>query len=702
MKKISFLIIIPLLITMVSCNQKVKYPVTVKVDTIDNYFGTKVADPYRWLENDTSAATAGWVKEQNEVTNAYLAKIPFRETIRERLTKIWNYPKFGLPFREGPWYFFTKNDGLQNQAVLYVRKGLEGTPRLLLDPNTFSPDGTVALSGSAPSHNGKYLAYSIARSGSDWNEIHVLEIETGKLLSDTLKWVKFSGMAWLKDGFYYSRFDEPLKGQELTGENKNQKVYFHIVGTPQKNDRLVYENKQFPNRHYGVQVTEDERFLVLYETESTSGNALWYQDLSKNQKGFKPLVTGFENDYGVVDNAGGKLIVTTNCGAPKKKLILLDPEKPEPANWTTLIPERDDVLESVDLAGDRIISTYIQKAVSKAFIYDMNGKFLNEMVLPELGTLTGISGKPGDNIAFYGYTGFRYPTTIFKYDVAKNTSTLYNSPGIEFNPDDYETTQVSYASKDKTTITMFLVYKKGLKLDGKNPTLLYGYGGFNMSMTPSFSISRTIFLANGGVYAVANIRGGGEYGEAWHKAGIKEKKQNVFDDFIAAAEYLFAEKYTSPDKLAIMGGSNGGLLVGACMTQRPELFKVAIPQVGVMDMLRYHKFTVGRAWASDFGTSDTREGFEYLYKYSPLHNLKKGVKYPATLALTGDHDDRVVPMHTFKFIATLQEDQEGSNPVLVRIETKAGHGSGKPTAMVISEVTDLWSFVMYNLGMEVK
>ncbi|MCX6243622.1 MAG: prolyl oligopeptidase family serine peptidase [Bacteroidetes bacterium] len=702
MKKFTLLFIIPALLLMTSCKHKLSYPVTKKVDTVDNYFGTKVADPYRWLENDTSKETAEWVKAQNAVTENYLAKIPFREKIRETLKKRWNYPKYGIPFREGPWYFYFKNDGLQNQSVLYVRKGIEGTPKVLLDPNTLSPDGTIALGGISASHDGKYLAYSVARSGSDWNEVIILEIESGKQLPDTLKWVKFSGMSWQKDGFYYSRFEEPKPGEELTAQNKNHKVYYHVAGTPQKSDRLVYENPKFPERNYGAQVTEDERFLILYESESTTGNALYYQDLTTKQAGFKPLVTGFENDYTVIDNAGGKLIVMTNCKAPKKKLILMDPELPDPANWKTIIPERDDVLESADLAGDRIISTYMQKALSKAFVYDLKGKFLHEMVLPGLGTLTGISGKSGQNIAFYGYTGFRYPTTIFKYDVKENKSSVYNAPEIQFTPDDYETTQVYFSSKDKTTVSMFLVYKKGLKLDGNNPTLLYGYGGFNVSLTPNFSIGRTIFLENGGVYAVANIRGGGEYGEEWHKGGIKEKKQNVFDDFIAAAEYLISEKYTNPQKLAIMGGSNGGLLMGACMTQRPELFKVVVSQVGVMDMLRYHKFTIGRAWASDYGTSDTKEGFEYLYKYSPLHNLKKGVKYPATLALTGDHDDRVVPMHTFKFIATLQEDQEGCNPVIVRIETKAGHGGGKPTTKVIEESADTWSFVMYNLGMEVK
>jgi prolyl oligopeptidase len=702
MKKITILFIISLLLIMVSCHNQLKYPVTKKVETVDNYFGTKVSDPYRWLENDTSAATAEWVKEQNQVTNDYLSKIPFREKIREKLTKIWNYPKYGVPFREGPWYFYNKNNGLQNQSVLYVRKGLEGTPRVLLDPNTFSPDGTVALAGISASHDGKYLAYSIARSGSDWNEIHVMEIETGKLLPDTLKWVKFSGMAWQKKGFYYSRFEEPKQGEELTGENKSHKVFYHVVGTPQKSDRLVYENKKFPNHNYRAQVTEDEHFLIIYEVESTTGNALWYQNLDLKQSGFKLLAPGFDNDYNVIDNIGDKLIVMTNLNAPKKMLILMDPVKPDPVNWKTIIPERVDVLEAATLTGDKIISTYMQKAMSKAYVYDLSGKFLYEMELPGLGTLTGIRGKMTDNIAFYGFTGFLYPSAIFKYDVGNNKSTIYNASEIDFNPNEYETTQVSYMSKDKTTITMFLVYKKGLKYDGNNPTLLYGYGGFNISMTPSFNISRTIFLANGGVFAVANIRGGGEYGEKWHKAGIKEKKQNVFDDFIAAAEYLINEKYTSPDKLAIMGGSNGGLLVGACMTQRPELFRVAIPQVGVMDMLRYHKFTIGRVWASDFGTSDTKEEFEYLYKYSPLHNLKKGVKYPATLATTGDHDDRVVPMHTFKYMATLQEDQTGDNPVIVRIETKAGHGSGKPTTMVIDEAADIWSFIMYNLGMTVN
>jgi prolyl oligopeptidase len=703
MKNLLLLFITLTILMMAGCKQQpnVTYPVTAKVDTVDDYFGTKVPDPFRWLENDTSAETSAWVEAQNAVTNAYLDAIPYREKIRERLTKIWNYPRYGVPFREGPYYFFFKNDGLQNQSVLYFRKGLDGTIGVLLDPNTLSEDGTIALAGTSVSRDGKYLAYSLARSGSDWNEICVMEIESGKNLPDTLKWVKFSGMSWQGDGFYYSRYDEPVKGKELSNKNEFHKVYFHKVGTDQKEDRLVYENLKFPLRNYGASVTEDERFLILYESESTSGTALYYRDLQKKpEMPFKQLAAGFDYEYGVVDNLGDQLLVITNNEAPRKKLVLMDPANPEPKAWKTIIPEREDVLESVTLAGEFLVSEYMQNAASKAFIYNTSGKFLEEMNLPGIGTLAGFSGKKGDNTAFYGYTSFTFPSTIYKYDVAKNSSEVYNRPEIDFDPEKYEVKQVFYASKDKTTIPMFIVHRKDLKLDGTNPTLLYGYGGFNISLTPNFSLSRLLFLENGGVYAVANLRGGGEYGEDWHKAGTKERKQNVFDDFIAAAEYLIAEKYTSSEKLAIMGGSNGGLLVGACMTQRPELFKVAIPQVGVLDMLRYHKFTIGWAWASDYGTSETKEGFDYLYKYSPLHNLRDSVQYPATLAFTADHDDRVVPAHTFKFMAALQEKQTGDNPVLVRIETKAGHGAGKPTAKQIDETTDLWSFVFFNLGMK--
>lgn len=702
MKKISFLTALSLLLLMSACKHNIKYPLAHKVDTVTDYFGTKIADPYRWLENDTSAETAEWVKQENEITNEYLSKIPFREKLKERLTKIWDYPKVGVPYKEGPWYFFSKNNGLQNQFVLYVQKGLDGTPRVLLDPNTFSKDGTIALAGTSVSHDGKYMAYSLATSGSDWNEILVMEVETGKKLTDTLKWVKFSGMSWQGDGFYYSRYDEPGKGGELSGTNENHKVFFHKIGTPQSEDKLVYANPNFPLRNYNAGTTDDERFLLLYESESTSGNALYYKDLSKNDKSFKKIAEGFEYDYSVVDNIGDKLLMITNYKAPKKKLVLVDPADPDPKKWKELIPEATNVLEWAILAGDKMVAEYQQRAHSVAFVYDLNGKFQYEIKLPGLGSLAGFSGKKGENVAFYGYTSFNFPTTVYKYDMAKNESSVYSKPPIDFDPDKYEVKQVEYASKDMTAITMFIVHKKGLQLNGQNPTMLYGYGGFNISMTPGFSISRLLFLESGGVFAIPNIRGGGEYGEEWHKAGIKQYKQNVFDDFIAAAEYLIAEKYTSPEKLAIMGGSNGGLLVGACMTQRPDLFKVAIPQVGVLDMLRYHKFTIGHAWASDYGTSDTKEGFDYLIKYSPLHNIKDSVSYPATLAFTADHDDRVVPAHTFKFIATLQEKNMGENPILVRIETKAGHGAGKPTAKTIEEVSDLWSFVFYNLKMKPK
>ena len=702
MKKIIPFLLIMGVVFLCSCNQKIKYPVTKKVDVVDDYFGTKVADPYRWLEDDTTQAVADWVVAENKVTENYLSKIPFRDQMREKLTKIWNFPKYGVPYRKGQYYFFHKNDGLQNQAVLYVREGIDGTPKVLLDPNTLSADGTIAVSDESVSNDAKYLAYSISRSGSDWNEILVMDIATGKTFSDTLFWVKFSEISWQGDGFYYSRYEQPVPGKELSSETENHRVYYHKVGTLQKDDQLIYENKKEPKHNFTAQVTEDERFLIIYESESTSGNAMFYKDLQSPKGAFKQLVSGFESDYHVVDNIGDKLLMVTNHKAPMNKLILMDPLAPDPKMWKTIIPEREDVLIDVELVGAMVVSGYIQKAVSKVFVYNLDGKFQFEMNLPGLGTMSGFSGKKGDPVAFYGYTSFIFPTTVFKYDVIKNVSTVYNQPEIGFKPDDYEVKQVFFASKDKTTVSMFIVHKKGIEFNGDNPTMVYGYGGFNQSMTPNFSISRTVFLESGGVYALVNLRGGGEYGEEWHKAGTKERKQNVFDDFIAAAEYLVAEKYTNSGKLAMMGGSNGGLLVGAVMTQRPELFKVAIPQVGVMDMLRYHKFTIGHAWAIDYGTSETKEGFDYLIKYSPLHNLKKGVEYPATLAFTADHDDRVVPAHTFKFMATLQEDQAGNNPVLVRIDTKAGHGAGKPTAKIIDEVTDLWSFVFYNLGMKLK
>ncbi len=693
------------LIVMSACQHqtRLQYPVTEKVDSSDNYFGTVIADPYRWLENDTSAMTARWVEEQNAITNSYLETIPFRQKIHEDLTEKWDYPKTGVPFREGPWYFFFRNNGLQNQFVLYVREGIEGEPRVLLDPNTFSVDGTVALSETSVSHDGRYLAYSIARSGSDWNEICLLEIATGTILPDTLKWVKFSSMAWEGNGFFYSRYDEPAKGSELSQTNRNQKVFYHRVGTTQQDDRLVWQDPEHPERFYGTQVTDDQRFLLLYISESTYGNALSFKDLKSGGEHFIPLVRNFESEYTVIDNLGGKLLVMTNFNAPRRKLVMMDPQRPDPMQWKTIIPEREDVLESVTVAGNRLICTYQHNAASRAMVYTTGGEFLHEVNLPGIGTLSGFSGKRADTVAFYGFTSFTFPTTVYRYNIASNRSQIYTRPEIPgFNPDDYEVKQVFYPGKDRTMIPMFIVSRKGITADGNNPVLLYGYGGFNVSLNPGFSISRLIFLEHGGIFAMANLRGGGEFGEEWYKAGTLDRKQNVFDDFIAGAEYLISMKYTSPSRLAIMGGSNGGLLVGACMTQRPELFAVAIPQVGVLDMLRYHKFTIGHAWATDYGTSDTPEGFGWLIRYSPLHNLRDNTAYPATLAFTADHDDRVVPAHTFKFIATLQEKQAGDKPVLVRIETKAGHGAGKPTSKTIDEATDLWSFVLWNLGMKVE
>jgi len=676
---------------------KVQYPKTKKVDQIDNYFGTKVSDPYRWLENDTSAETAEWVKLQNKVTFGYLEQIPFREKIKQRLTKIWDYPKYGVPFKEGKYYFFYKNNGMQNQSVLYIQEGLAGDPKVFLDPNTFSKDGTIALGNLQASHDAKYMAYTTSIGGSDWNEIYVIEIASGKKLDDQLKWVKFSGISWEKDGFYYSRYDEPKKGGELSGKNEFHKVYYHKIGTTQNSDKLIYENPNYPLRNYSVTTSDDEKFMYLYETEGTSGNSLYVKELSKPNSPFILIAKGFDDEYNAVDNEGNDILLMTNHNAPKNKLLVISTPYSNTTKWKTIIPEKNEVLKGIAIIGGKIVAQYMKDASSRAYIYDIEGKMLNEITLPGIGTIGGFSGKKSDNIAFYAYTSFTFPSTIFKYDVNSNKSEVYKKPDIDFKADEYETKQVFYPSKDDTQIPMFIVHKKGIKLNGTNPTMLYGYGGFNISLTPSFSLSRLVFLENGGVYAIANLRGGGEYGEDWHQAGTKMNKQNVFDDFIAAAEYLIKEKYTNSNKLAISGGSNGGLLVGACMTQRPELFKVAMPAVGVMDMLRFHKFTIGWAWTGDYGSSDDSILFNYIYKYSPLHNIREGVNYPATLVTTADHDDRVVPAHSFKFISTLQEKYKGDNPVLIRIETMAGHGAGKPTSKQIDEATDFWSFVLYNL-----
>ncbi len=701
-KKVIPLLMATSLFMFNSCQQntRIQYPETQTIDVVDNYFGVEVADPYRWLEDDNSAETAEWVRQQNIVTNTYLESIPFRQKIRERLTKIWNYPKYGAPWRTGKYYFFFKNDGMQNQSVLYVQEGLGGEPKVFLDPNTLSTDGTVALTNLSESNDDRYMAFGLSKAGSDWNEIRVMTIPDGTVLEDQLNWVKFSGIAWRGNGFYYSRYDAPKEGEALRGKNQYHKVYYHTLGTAQDQDQLVYHNPEKPLRNYRSSVTDDERFLIIYETETTSGNALYVKDLTKKNAPFVQIVEGFEKDYSVLDNLGDKLLVLTNYNASRKQLVLIDPAMPSPESWQVIIPEKEEVLQTVRLIGGHIAVQYMKDATSRAFLHDMQGTLVCEINLPGIGTLSGMSGRKEDDIAFYSFTSFIYPSAIFRFDVSKNQSEVFRTSDIDFDASAYETKQVFYNSLDGTRVPMFITHKKGIKLNGKNPTLLYGYGGFNSSMTPSFSVSRLIFLENGGVYALANIRGGGEYGEAWHKAGTKLQKQNVFDDFIAAAEYLIDQKYTSPSKLAIQGGSNGGLLVGAVANQRPDLFKVALPAVGVMDMLRFHKFTIGWAWVGDYGSSDNEEQFHYLYRYSPYHNIADKVKYPATLITTADHDDRVVPAHSFKYAARLQKAQAGDNPILIRIETSAGHGAGKPTSKTIEEQTDIWAFVFKNLDVK--
>lgn len=700
----NFLIfLIPAILMMSSCNpkeEKITYPETLKTDTVDVYFGTEVADPYRWLEDDNSAETAAWVTAQNEVTDAYLAKIPYRDQIRERLTALWNYPRYGVPFKKGGYYFFFKNDGIQNQSVLYIQDSLKGEARVFLDPNKLSEDGTTSLGTYSVSKDGKYFAYAISKAGSDWNEIYVMETATGKQLTDKLEWVKFSGISWRENGFYYGRYDKPADGGALSSKNEYKKVYYHNIGDPQEKDELIYENRNYPLRGYEVAATDDGRFLVLYETESTSGNALYVKDLNKANSDFVKIADGFRFDYSFISNQDEKFYLLTNDAAPKYKLVEVDLNAPASANWKPIIPEKEEVLKSAEVAGGMIISHYMKDAASKAFVHKMDGSLLHEIELPGPGTIAGFEGNKEENEAFFSYTSFIYPSTVFSYDIAANRAEVLYQSEIDFDPSLYESKQIFYTSKDGTRVPMFIVHKAGLKLDGNNPVYLYGYGGFNVSLTPTFSVSRLLFIEQGGVFAVPNLRGGGEYGEAWHRAGTKLQKQNVFDDFIAAAEYLIAEKYTKPEKIAIAGGSNGGLLVGACMTQRPDLFAVALPAVGVMDMLRFHKFTIGWAWTEDYGSSEDSTEFKYLLGYSPLHNLKAGTCYPATLVTTADHDDRVVPAHSFKFAATLQEHQDCSKPALIRIETNAGHGAGKPISKMIDEATDIWAFTMYNLGMK--
>ncbi len=676
----------------------VSYPSTQKIDSIsDDYHGTVVKDPFRWLENDTAPDVKAWVESQNKVTFGYLNQIPFRSKIKDRLTEIFNYPRYSSPFRVGEYYFFSKNDGLQNQAVIYYQKGLDGKPEVFLDPNTMSQDGTAAVSLLGASKDGKYMAYSTNMAGSDWQVINVMEIATKNKMTDELKWVKFSGAAWKNDGFYYSRYDEPAKGKELSGKNEFHKVYYHKLGTPQSADKLVYSDAKFPLRYYGAETTEDERFLIITVSQGTDGTELYCQDLSKGQKDFTMIFKGFDDNAGVINNVGEKLMVQTDRNAPNQKIVMIDPVKSSEADWVTLIPEQSDLLQGAGTAGGKLFVSYLKDVTTKTFQFSLDGIKEKEITFPTLGTAGGFGGKVDDKVIFYSFTSFVYPPTIYKYDIASGKSELFRSSEVKFTPDDYETKQVFYKSKDGTKVPMFIVHKKGIKLDGNNPTLLYGYGGFNISLTPSFSASRLILLENGGVYAVANLRGGGEYGEKWHEAGKLEKKQNVFDDCIAAAEYLISQKYTSSSKLALEGRSNGGLLVGAVINQRPDLFKVAFPGVGVMDMLRFHKFTVGWGWVVEYGSSDTLAHFPNLYKYSPLHNVNPAVEYPAVMVTTADHDDRVVPAHSFKYIAELQEKRKANiNPLLIRIDVKAGHGAGKPISKTIEEQADLWSFMFYN------
>jgi len=705
-KKQSFILVLMLLASLLpyGCKEKqaaVTYPVTEKGDVSDDYFGTKVADPYRWFEDDKSEATAKWVEAQNKVTFDYLAKIPFREQIRTRLTEIYNYPRYSAPFRIGKYYIFTKNDGLQNQSVYYIQEGLEGEPRVFLDPNALSPDGTTRAFLSGFSNDDRYATYSRSEGGSDWTEMRVIEVETGKELEDRIQWTKFGGSAWQGDGFYYSGFEKPAEGKELTAANENQKIYYHKLGRAQTEDKLVFEDPANPRRYHNVDVTEDERFLFLSTSEGTYGNELYFKDLKAKKSEFVPLVQGFKNSAYVANNLEDQFLLVTDMDAPNNRVLLVDSNKPATENWTVLIPEKPDVLTSISVVGGKLFTSFLKDASTHIYQYDLAGNLEKEIPLPALGTAAGFGAKKEDTLAFYTFTSFTYPPTIYKYDIPTGTSEVFRKTEVKFNPDDFEVKQVFYPSQDGTKIPMFIVHKKGLLLDGKRPTLLYAYGGFNASTTPYFNVSNLILLENDGVYASANLRGGGEYGDAWHKAGMLEKKQNVFDDFIAAAEYLTQEKYSSSKTLAISGASNGGLLVGACMTQRPELYRVAFPAVGVMDMLRFHKFTVGWGWTVEYGSSDNPDQFKYLYAYSPLHNIKAGVCYPATLVTTADHDDRVVPAHSFKFTATMQESQSCKNPILIRIDTKSGHGASNITK-AIEQLTDMWSFMFYNMGLKVE
>ncbi|MGY5846034.1 prolyl oligopeptidase family serine peptidase [Salegentibacter sp. HM20] len=692
-----------------SCNDNnqekelsLKYPETKKVDTVTNYFGTEIKDPYRWLEDDRSEETGEWVKAQNEVTFDYLENIPFRKDLEERLTELWNYEKISAPRKEGDHIYFSKNDGLQNHYVVYRKKNEDGDAEVFLDPNEFSEDGTTSLAGLSFSEDGSKAAYAISEGGSDWRKIIIIDTETREAIEDTIKDVKFSGISWKEnDGFYYSSYEKP-EGSELSAKTDQHKLYYHKLGTSQAEDKVIFgDSEAQKHRYVGGSVSEDNRYLFISARNSTSGGKLFMMDLQQQNPELVTILDHEDSDTYVMDNDGSTLFIVTNLDAPNRRVVKVDAANPAPENWEDVIPETENVL-SPSTAGGYIFARYMVDAVSKVEQYDFDGNLVREIELPGVGSAGGFGAKKEDKELYYSFTNYVTPGTIFKLNIEEGTSEVYNKPNIKFNPEDYESKQVFYTSKDGTRVPMIITHKKGLELNGKNPTMLYGYGGFNISLTPSFSTANAVWLEQGGVYAVPNLRGGGEYGKEWHDAGTKLNKQNVFDDFIAAAEYLIEENYTSSDYLAIRGGSNGGLLVGATMTQRPELMKVALPAVGVMDMLRYHTFTAGAGWAYDYGTAeDNEEMFQYLLDYSPVHNLEEGVEYPATLVTTGDHDDRVVPAHSFKFAAELQNKQAGSNPALIRIETKAGHGAGKPTKMIIEEYADIFGFTLYNMGFEV-
>jgi prolyl oligopeptidase len=692
-----------LLTLMIPCvaMAQYKYPETKKVAQTDDYHGTKVADPYRWLEDDRSAETGEWVKQQNELSFKYLEQIPYRKKFQERLEKVYNYPKYSSPSRKGEWFYFYKNSGLQNQSVLYRQKGLDGTPELVLDPNTLSADGTSRLMQFSISKDGKVAAYSISKGGSDWQEIYTMDLATKQNLSDHIEWVKISGIAWQGNGFYYSRYPKP-EGSALAAKNENHQVWYHQIGKKQEDDQLVYEDPKNPQRFHRCGTTEDEKYVCLYISDrgkGNDGNALYYK--SADMKEFKPIMSEISNfSFSVIDNIGDKFIVETNQNAPNSKIEVFDTQT---AKWHNIIPEKPEPLQSSTSAGGKLFVSYLKDVITRYYVYDFNGKLENEVEMPSIGTAGGFGGEADDKFVFYTFTSFTFPPTIYRYDIASKKSTIFRSPEVDFKATDFETKQVFYTSKDGTKVPMFIVYKKGLQLNGKNPTILYGYGGFNVNLNPAFSTFLIPFLEQGGIYAQANLRGGGEYGEKWHEQGMKLKKQNVFDDFIAAGEYLIANKYCTSDYLALRGGSNGGLLVGAVINQRPDLAKVAIPQVGVMDMLRFHKFTIGWNWIADYGSADNAEEFKVLHGYSPIHNIKEGVNYPATLVTTADHDDRVVPAHSFKYAAILQEKAGKStkNPLLIRIDTNSGHGASN-TKKNIELTADIYSFIFWNMGVDMK